>query len=233
MMLVLMLGAQALVMPPARVHHRLRMSDSDAPVTAGGFNTAGEPPIEIRGFSLAKSFFGVGTVITLASFAEYFGSGQAGLSSLGFIYGIPILLVGLSLQYAELEPVAIEYVGDEGKLEQLWDSKATATLKKIRQDVTRHRYGDEAHLDTTVKALGLVRPGKDYPQLRYLQLSENDGELGFAMIFQSPDTPFNDWKDEKRILKYNTFFGPNVDSKVVKVDGENKLVAIALTTLPE
>lgn len=28
------------------------------------------------------------------------------------------------------------------------------------------RYGDEAHLDTTVKALGLVLPQKAYPQLK-------------------------------------------------------------------
>lgn len=44
----------------------------------------------------------------------------------------------------------------------------TKTLKSIKSDVTRHRYGDEAHLDTTVKFLGLVMPQSDYPQLEYI-----------------------------------------------------------------
>lgn len=42
------------------------------------------------------------------------------------------------------------------------------TIKSIKNDVTRHRYGDEAHLDTTVKFLGLVLPQSDYPQLEYI-----------------------------------------------------------------
>lgn len=31
------------------------------------------------------------------------------------------------------------------------------------------RYGDDAHLDTTVQALGLVLPNKEFPQLQYLR----------------------------------------------------------------
>lgn len=46
--------------------------------------------------------------------------------------------------------------------------KIQQTLKSIKSDVTRHRYGDEAHLDTTVKFLGLVMPQSDYPQLQYI-----------------------------------------------------------------
>ena len=62
--------------------------------------------IGIRGFSLSKACLGVGLTLTTVSFGEYFfQDGGAGLSSLGFIYGIPITLIGCSLQYAELEPV--------------------------------------------------------------------------------------------------------------------------------
>ena len=68
-----------------------------APVSPGGFNSAGELGIEIRGFSLAKAVLGVGLFLTVSSFADFFlndGGGQTGLSSLGFIYGIPVTLIG-------------------------------------------------------------------------------------------------------------------------------------------
>ncbi|KAJ1458455.1 hypothetical protein M885DRAFT_512896 [Pelagophyceae sp. CCMP2097] len=179
-------------------------------------------------FSLAKAFLGVGTVVTVSSFVEFFSSsGSAGLSSIGFIYGIPILLIGCSLQYAELEPVPMQYDGDEEKLEVLFEAQANECMKTIRDDVTRHRYGDEAHLDTTVRSLGLVPPGKPYPQLITYQLAGED-VLKISLVFESPETPFNDWSEEKRIKKYNAMFGPGVTASVIKVDAEKRLVAIQL-----
>lgn len=200
-------------------------------ISGGGFNAKGEPPIEVRGFSLAKSFLAAGTLITGASFVEFFvNAGGEGLSSLGFIYGIPILLIGCSLQYAELEPAGFQYDGDEEQLETIFDKYATETMLKIRKDVTRHRYGDEAHLDTTVKSLGLVPPGKPYPQLRYLQIGGDKEHLTFSMIFSSPETPYDEWVDPKRMAKYQAFFGPGCVAEVVKVDAEQRLVAIKLDT---
>jgi hypothetical protein len=74
--------------------------------------------------------------------------------------------------------------------EGIFDAKATEILTKIKKDVTRHRYGDEAHLDTTVKRLGLVVQGKAYPQLRELREERTeDGELAFSIVWQSQDTP--------------------------------------------
>lgn len=35
-------------------------------------------------------------------------SGSEGLSGVGFVYGIPILLIGLALKYAQLDPVPVE-----------------------------------------------------------------------------------------------------------------------------
>lgn len=199
------------------------------PVTPGGFNTAGKPPIEIRGFSLAKAFLTVGVGITISSFVEYgLSDGGAGLSSLGFIYGIPISLIGFSLQYAELAPAALITTKET---EATFMAKATPTMKEIKSDVTRHRYGDEAHLDTTVKALGLVLPQKDYPQLQYLEENiEENGEVSMTMCWQSIDTPFRIWDEPERLKKYDTFFGPGVYSEVIKIDGEKRMVAIKLTT---
>jgi hypothetical protein len=199
-------------------------------IGGAGVNNAGEPPFEIRGFSLGNLIVGAGILVTVLSFVEYLSeSGGEGLnvSGLGFVYGIPIFLAGAALKYAEIEPVPCYSAPGT---EAIFEKKATDTIKKIKQDVTRHRYGDEAHLDTTVKKLGLVVPGKAYPQLRELREEHVDGELAFTMVWQSIDTPYKMWADERRVKKYETFFGPNVHAEVVKIDAEQRLVGIRLTT---
>jgi hypothetical protein len=211
-------------------------------IGGAGLNNAGEPPFEIRGFSLGNSVVALGLLITAASFAEYLGGAvnadSNGISGLGFIYGIPVFLAGAALKYAEIEPVplrsspeadALFYGSNTNNNENLL---STETMRKIIKDVTRHRYGDEAHLDTTVKKLGLVVPGKAYPQLREVQLAvaQNGVDLEFTLVWQSIDTPYKMWADERRVAKYATFFGPNVDASVIKMDAEQRLVGIRLTT---
>lgn len=149
------------------------------------------------------------------------------VSGLGFVYGIPVFLAGAALKYAEINPVPCY---SSPAADAVYELKATETIKKIKQDVTRHRYGDEAHLDTTVKKLGLVVPGKAYPQLKELREDVVDGELAFTMVWQSIDTPYKMWADERRVKKYETFFGPGVGAEVVKIDAEQRLVGIRLTT---
>merc|ERR1712127_106135 len=200
-------------------------------IGGAGVNNAGEPPFEIRGFSLGNLVVGAGVLITTLSFVEYLGTaGGDGptLSGLGFVYGIPIFLAGAALKYAEIEPVPCQSTPAS---ERIFEDKATEIIAKIKQDVTRHRYGDEAHLDTTVKKLGLVIPGKAYPQL--IDLREDvtpEGELAFTMVWQSLDTPYKMWAEEKRRKRYETFFGPGVGAEVVKIDAEQRMVGIRLTT---
>ena len=77
-------------------------------IGGAGVNNAGEPPFEIRGFSLGNLVIGGGIIVTILSFAEYLSnSGGDGLnvSGLGFVYGIPITLAGAALKYAEIDPV--------------------------------------------------------------------------------------------------------------------------------
>lgn len=230
-----------LAFTPSKLHKTpLFMSDDDdgawsAPKSAmiggAGVNNAGEPPFEIRGFSLGNLVILAGILVTVLSFAEYLNeSGGDGLnvSGLGFVYGIPIFLAGAALKYAEIEPVPC-FSTSAG--EAAYEAKSTEIIQKIKQDVTRHRYGDEAHLDTTVKKLGLVVPGKAYPQLRELrEEATEDGELAFTMVWQSLDTPYKMWADDRRVGKYATFFGPGVNAECVKIDAEERLVGIRLTT---
>eukprot|EP00629_Pelagomonadales_sp_RCC1024_P004040 CAMPEP_0119272620 /NCGR_PEP_ID=MMETSP1329-20130426/8817_1 /TAXON_ID=114041 /ORGANISM="Genus nov. species nov., Strain RCC1024" /LENGTH=275 /DNA_ID=CAMNT_0007272697 /DNA_START=85 /DNA_END=912 /DNA_ORIENTATION=+ len=250
-MLAFAAGAAALVAPQSRIRATsARHAEgprqgqgttgvagiSEKAMAGGGFNTEGEPPIQIRGFSLAKATLAAGVLVTGASFYAFFssggGAGGASLSSLGFIYGIPILLVGCSLQYAELEPVPVEFQGlSEAAGEALFERKANECMQKIREDVTRHRYGDDAHLDTTTKTLGLAEPGKPFPQLLSIQVAPaDDDQMSFSLVFSSKDTPYTTWAEEKRRKKYESFFGPNVDAEVVKVSAERREVAIRLTT---
>jgi len=202
-----------------------------AMIGGAGVNNAGEPPFEIRGFSLGNLTVLGGAALTIFSIIDYLGSNNADgiqLSGLGFVYGIPIFVAGAALKYAEIDPVPC-YSSDAA--DAVFDSKATEIILKVKQDVTRHRYGDEAHLDTAVKKLGLVISGKAYPQMRELRQDvTEDGELSFTMVWQSLDTPYKMWADEKRRLKYEIFFGPNVGAEVVKINSEERLVGIKLTT---
>ncbi|KAJ1485280.1 hypothetical protein T484DRAFT_1892862 [Baffinella frigidus] len=220
--------------------------DGLSPLSGGGFSSKGEAPFQIRGFSLGNLTLLIGTVITFSSFYSYFTNGNS-LSALGFIYGIPIALGGFALKYAEILPVPV--ISDT-KGDAIWEEKANDILKKVKEDVTRHRYGDDAHLDSTLNRLGLVMEGKGFPQLVSIEQKrergvEGDGELAFIMTFQSQDTPYKVWADPARVRKYESFFGglnaevlkvPHLKSHeafmwvAITVSKEERLVAIKLTT---
>ena len=156
-------------------------------------------PFEIRGFSLPLVVFTTGIVLTASSFIGFFstdGSSDSAVSSIGFVYGIPVFLIGLSLWYAELGPVEVE---SSIKGDEIWELKATDTLKKVKADVTRHRYGDDAHLDSTLESLGLKLQSKKFPKLlKIIQEESENKELIFTLIFQSLDTPYKLWADPER-----------------------------------
>lgn len=156
-------------------------------------------PFELRGFSLPAVVFTIGILLTSSSFIGFFstdGGGDGAVSSLGFVYGIPVFLIGLSLWYAEIPPVIIE-TSEAG--DRAWENKATETLRKVKLDVTRHRYGDDAHLDSTLETLGLKLQGKKFPKMiRIEQEESSDKELIFTMVFQSLDTPYKIWAEPER-----------------------------------
>ena len=43
------------------------------------------------------------------------------------------------------------------------------------------RYGDDAHLDSTLEALGLKLPQKKFPKLLSITQEDEDGELYFSL----------------------------------------------------
>lgn len=190
-------------------------SDDDAPR---------EVPFEIRGFSLANVGLGSGLLITLVSFSSYFGSnGTASATSLGFVYGVPILLIGCALKYAELQPVPLASTSEARALRE---TNATEIQKKIVSDITRHRYGDEAHLSAAMSALGLVPRGSPCPELLRAAERDRDGKYVLALEFFSVETPYKQWVE--RVERMERFFGPNISAEVEKLDDAKRLVELRL-----
>ena len=182
-----------------------------------------EVPFEIRGFSLANLFLLAGTVITVVSFSSYFGSNAtASATSLGFVYGVPVLLVGCALKYAELQPVPLSATKEGRTLR----SKGTTIQQKIVSDITRHRYGDEAHLAAALSSLGLVPRGAACPELVAASESARDGKYCLTLKFYSVATPWEAW--EERLDRYERFFGPGISAEVEKLDAEKRIVALRL-----
>jgi len=184
-------------------------------------------PFEVRGFSLANFGTVLGLAVTGYSFYGYFSSnGTASGTSLGFVYGVPILLIGLALKYAELKPVPVTSASDARAARE---TKATAIQTKIIKDVTRHRYGDEAHLDTALKALGLIPRGGSCPRLLRLTETMDDGKYVLGLEFFSKETPYATWEQQQE--KYDRFFGPNVSCSVDKISEEKRIVMLNIKSL--
>lgn len=173
---------------------------------------------------MANLFLGAGGIITIYSFSSYLSSsGTASASSLGFVYGVPILLVGCALKYAELVPVPVE-TNDDARYAR--NSVATATQRQIYADITRHRYGDEAHLSAAMTSLGLRPRGEACPVLERAAEREVDGQYELDLVFYSVATPYKVWEERKD--RYETFFGPGVSVSVRKVDSEKRLVGLTI-----
>ena len=125
----------------------------------------------LRKIPLALVGLTVGSILTVVGFIAY-GIGNSTLNLAGFFYGIPLLLGGLALKAAELKP--IPYVQETPKdIVELREQKATQTQNQVRLDVTRYRYGQEAHLDDALERIGLSPTDDERPILTKNQRRKN------------------------------------------------------------
>lgn len=169
----------------------------------------------------------VGGVLTVVGFYAY-GTGNATLNLAGFFYGIPLLLGGLALKNAELKPVP--YLSETpADILALRKAQATDTQQQIRKDVTRYRYGQEAHLDEVLERLGLSPSDEERPVLMAICESAIDGAYALQLTFDSPVVPLATWQE--RQAKMETFFGPGI--KAIAQDGpESETVDLLLIVDP-
>lgn len=163
----------------------------------------------LRKIPLAAVGLTVGGILTLVGFYAY-AVGLNTLNLAGFFYGIPLLLGGLALKAAELKPIPYS-VETSPEIIALRE-QATPTQEQLRKDVTRYRYGQEAHLDDTLARLGLSPTDEDRPELIAIREEATDGAYTLVLEFDSPFFSLEEW--HKRQEKIEKFFGPNIKANL-------------------
>ena len=173
----------------------------------------------------------VGGVLTVVGFYAY-STGNATLNLAGFFYGIPLLLGGLALKNAELKPVPY-LPPTPPEILALRQAQATDTQQQIRKDVTRYRYGQEAHLDEVLERLGLSPSDEERPVLVSVSELGTEGAYTLQLTFDSPVVQLATWQERQE--KMETFFGPGI--RAIARDGAEaemvELLLIAAPTSPE
>jgi Protein of unknown function (DUF2854) len=179
-----------------------------------------------RRISLGKLGLTVGGILTVVGFVAYFVE-NATLNLVGFFYGIPILLGGLALTASELKPVPCPQPSP--LVLALREQQATATQNQIRQDVTRYRYGQRAHLDSSLSHLGLSPSDEERPLLTAVRETEVEGAYALILDFESPLIDFATW--QKKQDKMTQFFGPGLRVDLKQLAEEE--IELALISTPE
>lgn len=180
-----------------------------------------------RQTSLGTAGLLVGGVLAIMGFVAYFSANPT-LNLVGFFYGIPILLGGLALKAAELKPVRFSQPTSPEIL-ALREQQATDTQNQIRKDVMRYRYGQEAHLDTSLERLGLSPSDDERPTLQALHETAVDGHYALVLEFESPFIDLETWQSRQE--KIEKFFGPGI--RVEMAQPSEAAVNVALITAPE
>ncbi|NJN57436.1 MAG: DUF2854 domain-containing protein [Leptolyngbyaceae cyanobacterium SL_5_9] len=180
----------------------------------------------LRQVSLGMLGLIVGGILSVTGFVAYF-SANATLNLVGFFYGIPILLGGLALKAAELKPVPL--VTSSPSVLTLREQQATPTQNQIRQDVTRYRYGQEAHLDSSLEHLGLSPTDEERPVLQRLREEDVAGAYALILEFESPLISFETWQQKQD--KIERFFGPGLRIELAQPEAERVDVALVAATV--
>ncbi|MTF39072.1 DUF2854 domain-containing protein [Cyanobacterium aponinum] len=179
----------------------------------------------LRKIPLALVGLTVGSILTVIGFVAY-GTGNSTLNLAGFFYGIPLLLGGLALKAAELKPIPFLKETTPEVL-ALRKEKATTTQNQLRLDVTRYRYGQEAHLDEALQRLGLSPTDDERPILTKIQEDKIDNHYALILYFDSPLIKLETWQEKQE--KITKFFGPGIEAKI-SLAGENEIELALITS---
>ena len=183
----------------------------------------------LRKTSLGKVLLVVGGVLTVVGFVAYFQD-NATLNLAGFFYGIPVLLGGLALRAAELAPTQYSQESTP-EVVALREQQATPTQNQVRNDVTRYRYGQDAHLDEVLERLGLAPTDEQRPELVAVREEAIEGDYALILEFESPHVPLASWLEKQE--KIEKFFGPNIRAEIVEPHANKVDLALIAIATPE
>jgi len=127
------------------------------------------------------------------------------------------------LKAAELKPVPLSQPTPAEVLETRQQT-ATPIQNQIRQDVMRYRYGQDAHLDSSLESLGLSPSDEERPLLNSLRETVVDGAYTLILEFYSPLISFETWEQKRE--KIEKFFGPNIRVELSQPDEDQVDVAL-------
>lgn len=181
----------------------------------------------LRQTSLGTLGLSIGGILALTGFVAY-ATGNATLNLVGFFYGIPLFLGGLALKASELKPIRFSQPTPAPVLERR-EQQATSTQNQIRKDVMRYRYGQKAHLDSSLESLGLSPTDEQRPVLAGLRETEVDGAYTLVLEFDSPLIPLETWQQKRE--KLEKFFGPGI--RVDITQSEDESIDVALIATPQ
>jgi hypothetical protein len=180
----------------------------------------------LRKLSLATLGISVGGTMTVAAIIAYIVE-NATINLIGFSYGIPILLGGLAFKITELKPVKPSKETSP-VIEALRETQATDTQKQVIKDVTRYWYGQDAHLDTALKKVGLGPSKEAQPVLEGFYETDVKGAYALTLEFSSPGRTFDQWMVKQG--KIERFFGPGIRAHISQP--QENVIELALIADP-
>ncbi len=161
-----------------------------------------------------------GAVLTVIGLFAYL-TGAANLSVPTLFYGFPIFLGGLALKTTELRPT--KRIGTQSELSKA-NGKELPDLAKVVKDVTRWRYGQNAHLESSLIALKLWNQN-DPPQLLEVEELETIQGYGIRLRFKIAGVPLARWQEQQERL--GRFFEKGMQAELLTPqEGELDLMII-------
>lgn len=174
-----------------------------------------------------QALFSPGSLVTVAGGvltvvgAIAYATDSPNLSLPTIFYGIPVLLGGLALKSSELPPA--RRLTPAEQFQALRELPASEPLRRLLADVLRWRYGQKAHLESSLEVLKLW-DDDDPPQLLSVAELDCGGAYGLALRFSCGAVPQERWLAQRQRL--GRFFGDGLRAELEPQGGTGLLLRL-------